>query len=126
MGCRLSLFKQFQGEQGSRHPGVLHWPGDLDGFPVLSRDGSLPPLLKNDELEDIERTATFHSRMFCLWDEQDHAEYVEIMTRAAMGWFIIKCQERIYEAEQKHFRVYLEWLQVYSEVPSHIAQRGRP
>jgi hypothetical protein len=92
-----SLFAQFQGEQSEMHPGPLMWPGDADGFPILGNGMPGSPLLKNEELEELNRISVFRNRMFQLWVEEDNQEYQVVMERIGNGWFLSKFHERIFQ-----------------------------
>jgi len=109
---RGSMMKYFADRGGPHHGGKLHWPGDIDGFPFRSES---VPHLKQDEADRILHVMDYKSRMFCLWDPADKAEFDGIMDRIVNGWFMQHRREDTWDAEHKHYRVWLEWVQVYGE-----------
>jgi len=113
----MGILKYF-GERGgtdSAHGGQLHWPGTTSGFPF--RGTSVPPTLTSDETEEIPLAFDFHCKMFELWNEDELKEYRQIRDRAANGWYQLVHIERLYDEEHGSWRVYLEWNQIYGELP---------
>ena len=112
----MTILKYFgdRGGDGSSHDGLLHWPGTLDGFPFRGPD---IPNLKQDELEALPLSIDFRCRTFELWDEADLAAYTDIRDKAANEWYQVVHIDRHYDKENKHWRIYLEWYQVYGELP---------
>ena len=113
----MSTRKYFQEVSGPQHGGHrLHWPGTPEGFPVLAQPGT-PPNLKQDELENIDFRMDFKSKMFELWDEKQKAEFDDINDKMVNGWYMLQKRADHWDEENKHFRVWLEWCQVYGMIP---------
>jgi hypothetical protein len=112
---RFSLLKFFSDKGGEDHDGHLFWPGGPDGLPFR---GDVVPDLRKGEMDELPIVASFRSRMFCLWEEDDKAEFDKIMEREAAGWYSIRKRYDHYEEAHKHYRVWLEWLQLYNEAPA--------
>lgn len=110
--------KKYYGERdGSAHgDDRLHWPGTLDGFPV--RGPALPPDLKKEELENLDTALDFKSKMFELWDDAQKAEFDNVNDKIINGWYFQQRRSDNWDDSRKHFRVWLEWAQVYGELPS--------
>lgn len=112
----LSFQKYYGDKGGSRHGDQpLHWPGTLDGFPVR---GATAPDLKQRETEDLPLTYDFKSKMFELWDTQQKQEFDEINDRIVNGWYRLLKRADNWDDEQKHFRVWMEWGQIYGMTAS--------
>ena len=106
---------KFFGEGGPLHGGNLQWPGTGAGFPVR---GAVPADLKQEEFEEIGHVLDFKAAAFRLWVPAEHADYLTIMDRAANGWFSIKFCERHWQPEHESYLIWLEWVQVYGELPN--------
>ena len=111
--------KYFGENEENLHGGRLHLPGTPDGFPVLTSAGqnSLFNGIKQEELENIEYRLYFKSKMFELWDPQQKAEFDEINDRIVNEWYALRRREDHWDDEKKHFRVWLEWCQIYGVIP---------
>ena len=112
----MGVLKYF-GERGgsdSVHGGQLNWPGTSTGFPFR---GNNVPSLTTEENEEIPLAFDFHCKIFELWDEDALKEYRQIRDRAANGWYQLVHIERLFDEDQKNWRVYLEWNQIYGELP---------
>jgi len=111
----VSLHKYF-GEQGPQHGGYnLQWPGTLDGFPVIG--GRNKPDLKQEELENIEEQRDFKSQMFNLWDPDQKREFDSVSDRIINGWYRLLKRSDHWDEANNHYRVWLEWYQVYGMIP---------
>lgn len=112
----MGILKYFGegGGQDSTHGGDLHWPGTAAGFPFR---GSNVPTLTTEETEDIPLAFDFHCETFELWKEDETKKYRQIRDRAANSWYQLVHIERLYDEEHKGWRVYLEWNQIYGELP---------
>jgi hypothetical protein len=109
--------KYFTEVAGPQHGGhKLHWPGTPEGFPVLAQPG-VQPNLKQDELENIDFRLDFKSRLFELWDETQKAEFDDINDKIVNGWYMLQKRSDHWDDEHKHYRVWLEWCQVYGMIP---------
>ena len=112
--------KKYYGDRGGVAHGndKLHWPGTVDGFPV--RGNAFPPDLKKEELENLDLQLDFKSRMFELWDPAQKAEFDDVNDKIINGWYLLQRRNDNWDEEQKHFRVWLEWAQVYGMLPPKV------
>lgn len=116
----MSIKKYYGETAGAAHgAGLLHWPGTLDGYPVKSGN-SLPPDLKKEEVENLDLQLDFKSKMFELWDESQKAEFDDINDKLVNGWYILQRRTDHWDEEKKHYRVWLEWAQVYGMLPPKV------
>ncbi len=83
---------------------------------MLAQPGT-PPNLKQDEIENIDFRMDFKSKMFELWDEKQKAEFDDINDKMVNGWYMLQKRADHWDEENKHFRVWLEWCQVYGMIP---------
>ncbi len=112
---RGSMLQYFNDRGGEKHGGKpLSWPGTQDGFPVR---GPTRPL-KQAEYEELPLVLAYYSRAFKLWLPADKAEFDEIQGRIANGWYMEKKRVDREVAEHSEPLVWLEWLQIYGEVPN--------
>lgn len=110
--------RQYHAETGgAAHPGRLFWPGTSEGFPFISKGGGIPDL-KQDELDNAELELIFKSRLFELWDDAQKAEFDDINGKIMNGWYMLQRRSDHWDDEKKHFRVWLEWCQVYGLIPT--------
>jgi len=111
--------KKYHGEMGGQqhNNSLLQWPGTVDGFPVLGPPGGSANL-KQDEIENLDLQYDFKSRMFILWDEKDKAEFDDINDKIVNGWYRLLKRSDNWDDEHKHFRVWLEWFQIYGMLPT--------
>jgi hypothetical protein len=117
----VSIKKYFGDLGGPAHGNDrLHWPGTADGYPV--RGNSLPPDLKKDELDSIDLQLDFKSKMFELWDPAQKAEFDDVNDKIVNGWYLQQRRNDNWDDEHKHFRVWLEWAQVYGMLPPKARQ----
>lgn len=109
--------KKYYGETGGSSHGNqhLHWPGTPDGFPV--RGDGIPGNLKKEELEALDLNLDFKSKMFELWDPTQKAEFDDVNDKIVNGWYLLQRRNDHWDDEKKHFRVWLEWAQVYGMLP---------
>lgn len=113
----MSTRKYFGETAGQQHGGhKLHWPGTPDGFPVLAAPG-VQPNIKQDELDNIDFRLDFKSKMFELWDVSQKTEFDDINDKIVNGWYMLQRRENHWDEEKKHYRVWLEWCQVYGMIP---------
>lgn len=114
----MSLRKFFGEQGGSQHGDArLNWPGTLEGFPVLTPPG-VSADLKKEELENLDLRFDFKSRMFELWDEKQKEEFDDVNDKIVNGWYRLLRRNDNWDEEHKHFRVWLEWFQVYGMIPT--------
>lgn len=113
--------RKYHGENGGYPHGAdkLHWPGTLDGYPVKST-GALPPDLKKEEVENLDLQLDFKSKMFELWDVSQKADFDDINDKLVNGWYMLQRRTDHWDEEHKHFRVWLEWAQVYGMLPPKV------
>lgn len=104
---------KFYGEQDDRHHGKLHWPG-ANGLPF--RGGAIPNL-KQTELENLPIVGDTYQQVFNLSNEEDANTYRWIRDRARNGMFTIDFIERHWDEETKNMIIYVEWTQLYVELP---------
>jgi hypothetical protein len=117
----VSIKKYFGDLGGPAHGNDrLHWPGTADGYPV--RGNSLPPDLKKEELDSIDLQLDFKSKMFELWDPAQKAEFDDVNDKIVNGWYLQQRRNDNWDDEHKHFRVWLEWAQVYGMLPPKARQ----
>lgn len=111
--------QKYFGEVGGVQHGDarLQWPGTPDGFPVLAGNGP-PPNLKQEEIEGIDYRLDFKSKMFELWDEAQKAEFEDIQDKILNKWYALQKRSDHWDDEQKHYRVWLEWCQIYGVMPT--------
>jgi len=111
--------KYFGEIENSHHNGRLQWPGTPDGFPVLMSANSSAALggIKQEELDNIEYRLDFHSKLFELWDPVQKAEFDEINDRVINNWYSLRKREDHWDDDKKHYRVWLEWCQIYGVIP---------
>lgn len=113
----MSIKKYHNERGGPRHDNQnLFWPGTLDGFPAIGP--SSVGDLKKEEFESLELRYDFKSKMFELWDAVQKAEFDDINDRIVNGWYYLQRRSDHWDEENKHYRVWLEWCQVYGMVPN--------
>lgn len=107
----------------------LKWGrADIDGAP-FKPSGKAVPLLRNDEFEALaERIPNCRARTFCMGDEKDAEEYVDILNAIRSGWFEL-LGPREYKWETINGKpvmfVYIEWSEPHMEIdPSKLASIG--
>jgi hypothetical protein len=111
----MGLLERFGKEQSREHHGDhLTWPGTAAGFPIL---GKVPGLLKESEYEELDHKFTYHVQMFRMWIPDDCREYVYVQERAVNGWFKILDRDRIWDAENQNYMIWVEWIQIYGVAP---------
>ena len=115
----MSIKKYYSDHGGPSHGNDrLHWPGTMDGYPV--RGQGLPPDLKKEELENLDLQLDFKSKMFELWDPQQKAEFDDVNDKIVNGWYLLQRRNDNWDETNKHFRVWLEWAQVYGMLPPKV------
>jgi hypothetical protein len=114
--------KKYYGDLGGPQHGNdrLHWPGTLDGYPV--RGSAAQVDLKKEETENLELNLDFKSKMFELWDPAQKAEFDDINDKIVNGWYLLQRRNDNWDEEHKHFRVWIEWAQVYGMLPPKVGQ----
>ncbi len=113
----MSIRKYYGEQGGTKHSDQqLNWPGTLDGFPVVSRPGMAPDL-KQEEIENLDLRLDFKSKMFNLWEDAQKSEFDEINDKIVNGWYMLQKRSDHWDDEHKHYRVWLEWCQVYGMIP---------
>lgn len=114
----MGMTEKYFGQQDPElHGGPVTWPGTLDGFPILGRfNGDL----KQEEYEDLTNVAQFRCETFRTWDPESMERLAKVMDHAANGQFFVQRRLEHYDEQEKGWRIYLEWVQVYG-----LAPRGR-
>jgi len=112
----LHATSKYFGEQDDRHGGKLHWPG-VNGLPFR---GEAAPNLKKRELAQLPTVATAHHRLFDLGDEEQSKIYAWVRDRIKNGLFVCDFVERHWDIEAKKYWVYIEWSQLYTQLPNNI------
>ncbi|NDD52539.1 hypothetical protein EBZ39_01450 [bacterium] len=111
----MATFKYHSEIGGEQHGNRrLHWPGTLDGFPFIGEPGDL----KQQEVEDIQLQYDYKSKMFELWDVSQKSEFDDINDKIVNGWYRLLRRNDNWDEDKKHFRVWLEWCQVYGMSPT--------
>lgn len=111
----MSLRKFFGEQGGPQHgDGHLNWPGTADGFPVLGNAANL----KKEEFENLPLQLNFKSKMYELWDEAQKAEFDDINDKIVNGWYRLLKRVDTWQEEHKHYRAWMEWVQVYGMIPT--------
>lgn len=112
----MSLRKFHSEMGGPQHNGAqLSWPGTPEGFPVINRSGQAD--LKQDEVENLDLRLDFKSKMFELWDTAQKTEFDDINDKIVNGWYLLQKRSDTWAEEHKHYRVWLEWCQIYGMIP---------
>lgn len=113
----MTLKKYHRETGGPQHGGDrLFWPGTMDGFPAIGPPGATD--LKKEEFENLDLRYDFKSKMFELWDVSQKAEFDDINDRIINGWYYLQRRSDHWDEEHKHYRVWLEWCQIYGMVPN--------
>lgn len=96
----------------------LHFPGTFEGFPFR---GQVPDL-KGDELQQqVGLILDYQSKRFLLWDEQEHAEFKQVMDRIVNGRYLQHKRYDRWSDQHCGLVVWLEWVEIYGE---HRGQGG--
>ena len=111
---------KFFGEQDTRvHGGPLYWPGTADGFPVRGRAGDLLP----HEYSDIPLVMDYRAERFRLWEPAELKKFLQVMDRIVNGWYRQCRRTDNWDEEHQGLVVWLEWVQIYGEIPDGKAPR---
>lgn len=116
----MSLFDRFKVDPDEDHRGRLFHSPDSDPLPIR---GPAPPLLTDTEADRLEQVAEAYLRLFDTADAQDRSDLQKIYTRVVHGWYAIKHEEHHFDREKRTMLVYLEWFQMYNEVPAALRDR---
>lgn len=108
---------KYHGEVGGPQHGNdrLQWPGTMEGFPVVGAESR--PNLKQEEVENLDVRLDFKSKMFELWNPEQKAEFDDINDKIVNGWYLLQRRNDQWDDQSKHYRVWLEWCQVYGMLP---------
>lgn len=93
--------------------GNLLWPGTASGFPV--RVEGPAPNLKQAEFDELRHVLDFHSEQFDLWKPDQKRRFDTVRDYIANGLFMQSL--RINRETPDGLQVWLEWVQVYGEIP---------
>lgn len=80
-------------------------------------------MLKRDELDELEYVFDFKSKLFNLAEPDDKAMFDDVNDRLMSGLCVIRKRIDKWEAADPAPKIWLEWADVYREVPEHIARR---
>ncbi len=109
----MSFFKYYR--EGNDDDGErLWWPGGPQGFPFR---GPVPPLLKDEEYQQLRPTMKFRSQLFYLSKPEDVQRYQLISDKCANGLYVRVDRDRTWDEETKNYRIYLEWVEPAYEMP---------
>lgn len=108
-------------EQDIRHGGRLHWVQGLD-FPI--RDEAPELALKNEDVSKLVLIPDFHVYIFDLSKEEDKEYYIWVYNRILANMFTLIYQERKWVPDQGKCVIYMEWCQVYYELPPSLRQQA--
>lgn len=108
-------FGKYHGETSDSDGEQLWWPGGPNGFPF--RGNNKPPIVKEEEYQNLPITSKFRNKLFYLSDEEDAKMYTYIRDKCANGLFIPIDKERTWDEATKHYKVYLEWVEPAYELP---------
>lgn len=89
----------------------------LGSIPLRGR-GSPP--LKQDEFDELEIRPVARVKTFDLSDEEQLKEYEITLHRIVNGWYVKIKDYHHFDTEKKAMIVYLEWCQLYKEIPSYL------
>jgi hypothetical protein len=114
---------KFKNEQDpSLHPGALHWPGTVDGFPALGPVSAL----SLQQYPHIQLVIEFRCDDFRMWEPEDRARYVQVKDHIANGYFLLRKEKETWDDEHKAWRFWLEWEQVYGDPSVRSAGHSYP
>ena len=116
----MGLWKYFGEQDDQAHSGHLFWSGHLEA-PFRGRQA---PLLKRSEYEQLDINYDAKVATFDLSNEAELRAYREILDRSANGWYIIHHVSRHWDEEKGAMKVYVEWLQKYTDLPPHLRNQG--
>jgi hypothetical protein len=117
------MISKFYGEQHTRHKGTLSWPG-VNGLPL--RGPTCPvddmaqhrsPLLHEWEKQQAATNADSYQETFDLSDPEQREYHGWVKERVLNGWFVKAHEERHWDPETHKMFVYMEWAQLYAEMP---------
>lgn len=100
------------------HGGPLYFNQRLlGGVPLRSQ---ALPTLTQEEVDEVPIRPVARVDLFDLSIPEKLEEYTLIRHRIANGWYVEKYVERHFNPEKQHMLVYLEWYQLYGDVPTHL------
>jgi hypothetical protein len=122
-GQRPAAIMKYCGEQDPRHKGFLVWTYMPFGLPLRLKPGQPIPKLESEELFQFSTiVADWWHDLFDMSKESDRQAYQWIQDRIANGWFVQVFVERKWNDETKNYHIYLEWVQLYSELTKDVSQ----
>lgn len=121
-----SLYERFRVHRNESHGDNVRLFFNSQSFNDIPFRGSNPPLLKQDEIDELEVVPEGQVRLFDLSNPEEHKEYETVYHRAVSGWYVITHCERHYDPDTKHMRIYVEWCRRYREAPPHLSQFVEP
>jgi hypothetical protein len=105
-------FQKYTREAKDADGELLTWPGGPDGFPFR---GPPPPQTKGEEYDNLQLSGKFRCRLFRFNVEQDLKDYIIVRDKCANGLFIMIDRDRVWDEEDKNYRIFLEWVEVAYE-----------
>lgn len=98
---------------GNGRGGVFWNRAEQDGLPFR---GLQPNFLREEEYDErVIRVADPKNATFNTGDPQQNAAYLQVLDGLTNGWFQLLFIERWREAGEKHFWVYIEWVERFLE-----------
>jgi len=93
------------------------------GLPLRLKTGQPIPKLESEELFQFSTIVVdwWHD-LFDMSKESDRQAYQWVQDRIANGWFVQVFVERKWSDETKNYHIYLEWVQLYSELTKDVSQ----
>lgn len=113
----MRQFFNDRGGPGTDHGNYLFWPGTIDGYPVR---GSQAPHLKREELETLAIALDYRSQGFRLWIPEEKQAFDTVMNRIVNGWYMQHKRFEHWQPDHAAYFIWLEWVQIYGEVPNSI------
>jgi hypothetical protein len=104
----MSFFRYYKERQDSDGD-PLWWPGGPEGFPFR---GQQPPQTTQKEYENLKLAGKARCRLFYLSKEDHLRDYIIVRDKCANGLFIPLDRDRVWDEDTKHYRVYLEWIEL--------------
>jgi hypothetical protein len=121
----MNRTSKYHGEQGPEHAGKLQWPG-VNGFPFR---GEQIPNIRQDELEKLPVVGDAREETFDLSKEDEATRYRWVRDRCRNGLFVQDYAHKEHAMVDGKLTtlIYLEWTQLYVQVPpghSSIGSKG--
>jgi len=112
-----AIVSSFEGEQSEQHGGYLHWTIQVGGLPLRTKSSATPLLTKEEIQNELVLVSECHQATFDLARKEDRFVYKWVWDRIINGWFQLIHIERYWDEREKKPYVYMEWAQVYAQLP---------